>query len=62
MLISSFLYQMDRVRMSPSTKAHWFNIQAEGQGSPSQAIMYRQYPFVNKSNRKHGNPLQYSCL
>ena len=27
------------------TKAFWFNIQVEGQGSPRQAIMYKQYLF-----------------
>ena len=31
--------------MFPGTKALWFNIQAEGQGSQRQAIMYRQYPL-----------------
>lgn len=37
--------QMNRVRMFPWTKALRFSIQAEGQGSQRQAIMYRQYPF-----------------
>ena len=38
--------------MLPRTKALWFNIQAEGQGSPRQAIMYRQYPFSERKLRK----------
>ena len=53
-VISSFLqlFRVDRVRMSPWTKALWFNIQPEGQGSPRQAITYRQYPFSEEKQRK----------
>ena len=43
---------MDRFRMFPWTKALWFNIQAERQGSPRQAIMYRQYPFSEQKQQK----------
>ena len=32
-------------------KAFWFNIQAEGQGSPRQPIMYKQYPFSEQKQR-----------
>ena len=34
------------------TKALWFNIQAEGQGSPSQAIMYKQYAFSEQKQQE----------
>ena len=51
-LISSFL--------QPSTGGQGLDvslnkgtyIQAEGQGSPTQAIMYRQYPFSEQKQRK----------
>ena len=38
--------------MLPWTKALWFNIQAEGQGSPRQVIMYRQYPFSEQKQQE----------
>ena len=38
--------------MCPWTNALWFNIQAEGQGSPRQAFMYRQYPFSEQKQQK----------
>ena len=34
------------------TKALWFNIQAEGQGSQRQAIKYREYPFSEQKQQK----------
>ena len=43
---------MAGVRMFPWTKAFWFNIQEEGQGSPRQAITYRQYPFSEQKQRE----------
>ena len=42
---------MNRVRMFPWTKVLWFSIQAEGQSTQRQAILYRQYPF---SEQKQG--------
>ena len=42
--------------MLPRTKALWFNIQAEGRGSPTptprQAIMYTQYPFSEQKQQE----------
>ena len=38
--------------MFPSTKALWFNIQAEGQCSLRQATVYRQYPFIEQKQRE----------
>ena len=52
--------QVGRVRMFPRElkKALYFNIQAEGKGSPRQAIMYpysyRQHPFSDHSNKSSG--------
>ena len=43
---------MDRVQLFPWTKALWFNVQAEGQGSPRQAIRYRQYPFSEQKQQE----------
>ena len=30
----------------------WFNIQAEGQGSPVQAVMYGHHPFSEQKPRE----------
>ena len=40
--------------MFPWTKALGFNIQAEGQGSPRQAIVYRHYPFSEQKQQESG--------
>ena len=38
--------------MFPWTKALLFNIQAEGHGSPRQAIMCREYPFSEQKQQE----------
>ena len=51
MLISSFLQPSAGGTGSGGTKALWFNIQAVGQGSLRQAIMY---DYITKATKSKG--------
>lgn len=44
MLISSFL-EPPTGGQGSQTNVLWFNIQTEGQGSPRQTLVYKEYPL-----------------